>query len=106
MGKHLNETVKLTAPMEIRREGAAFIACCPLFDVSSQGSTQQNAKSNLIEAMRLFIYSCIEMKTLDQALKACETFAQQHHANPTGLDSIDLDLPPDQYISKTTCCEG
>ena len=44
---------KLSAIIE--REGDWYVAMCPEFDVASQGRTVEEAKSNLHEAVRLFI---------------------------------------------------
>ncbi|MBX7131072.1 MAG: type II toxin-antitoxin system HicB family antitoxin [Fimbriimonadaceae bacterium] len=39
----------------IQREGELYVALCPEFDVVSQGTTVEEAKSNLIEALELFL---------------------------------------------------
>lgn len=41
----------------------------PLLDMSTQGRTLAEAIKNLVEAPQLFIVSCFERGTLDQALK-------------------------------------
>ena len=41
----------------------------PPLDLTTQGRTLAEAKANLIEASELFIASCLERGTLDQALK-------------------------------------
>ena len=56
-------------PAEVKKEGDSFISWCPLLDVFSQGSTRQEALSNLKEAIRLFIESCFERGTLEQILR-------------------------------------
>ena len=53
----------------IKRQGKWFIAHCPPLDITTQGETQEEARKNLIEASQLFIISCLERGTLDQALK-------------------------------------
>jgi len=53
----------------IKRQGDWYIAHCPPLDVTTQGRTFDEAKKNLIEASQLFIVSCLERGTLDQALK-------------------------------------
>ncbi|MCK5454889.1 MAG: hypothetical protein KAJ16_11030 [Calditrichia bacterium] len=58
-------------PVSLKKEGKYFIACCPLLDVYSQGESQKRAKSNLIEALTLFLISCLERETLDVVLKQC-----------------------------------
>ena len=56
-------------PAEIKKEGAWFISSCPLLDIFSQGKTKQEALTNLNEAVRLFIESCIQRGTLEQVLR-------------------------------------
>jgi len=53
----------------IKRQGKWFVAYCPPLDLSTQGKTIEEAKKNLVEASQLFIISCLERGTLDQALK-------------------------------------
>jgi predicted RNase H-like HicB family nuclease len=43
---------RLTAIIE--REGDIFVALCPEFDIASHGSSIEEARSNLIEALTLF----------------------------------------------------
>jgi predicted RNase H-like HicB family nuclease len=52
-----------------KHEGDWYIAHCPPLDLTTQGKTLAEAKKNLIEASELFIVSCLERGTLDQALK-------------------------------------
>ena len=42
----------LTAVIE--REGDGYVAICPEFDIASQGSTVEEARTNLTEALTLF----------------------------------------------------
>lgn len=39
----------------IEREGDAYVALCPELDIASQGTTIEEAKANLIEAVELFL---------------------------------------------------
>jgi predicted RNase H-like HicB family nuclease len=43
---------ELTAIIE--REGAGYVSLCPELDIASQGSTIEEARSNLQEALELF----------------------------------------------------
>ncbi|HEX5761370.1 MAG TPA: hypothetical protein VF121_19460 [Thermoanaerobaculia bacterium] len=45
-----------------------WVSGCPSLDVYSQGDTEQEAKSFLAEAVRLWVESCVERNTLEQAL--------------------------------------
>lgn len=38
----------------IEREGQGYVALCPELDIASQGSTLEEARSNLTEALELF----------------------------------------------------
>lgn len=53
----------------LKRESGWYIAHCPPLDITTQGRTASEAKKNLLEASQLFILSCLERGTLDQALK-------------------------------------
>ena len=53
----------------MKRHGDWYVAHCPPLDLSTQGRTASEAKKNLIEASELFLNSCLERGTLDQALK-------------------------------------
>ncbi len=53
----------------IKQRGDWYIAYCPPLDLTTQGKTLEEARQNLIEASQLFIISCLERGTLDQALK-------------------------------------
>ncbi len=49
----MNATREFTALIE--REGDGYVSLCPELDIASQGSTVEEAKSNLIEAVSLFL---------------------------------------------------
>ena len=44
---------QLTAVIE--REGNGYVALCPELDIASQGGTVEEARSNLAEAVQLFL---------------------------------------------------
>ena len=62
---------ELKVPVEVYKGSTAFIARCPIFDVSSQGKTPAEAKKNLVDALTLFVTTCSEMGTLDEVMKEC-----------------------------------
>ena len=39
----------------IEREGVGYVALCPELDVASQGNSVEEARSNLVEAIELFL---------------------------------------------------
>lgn len=47
--------VQLTAVIE--REGDGYVALCPELDIASQGSSVEEARKNLVEAVELFFES-------------------------------------------------
>ena len=55
--------------IQVFKEGRLFVAHTPDLDVSSCGGTQEKAKANLLEAVRLFIEEAEHMGTLDQILE-------------------------------------
>jgi len=50
-------------------EDGWHIAHCPPLDITTQGRTEEEAKKNLIEASELFVVSCFERGTFEQALR-------------------------------------
>lgn len=48
---------RLTAIIE--REDGGYVALCPEYDVASQGSTIEEARANLVEALTLF-FECAD----------------------------------------------
>lgn len=63
--------IKFKLPYKIRKRARYFVATCPILDVASQGPTEHTAKRNLLEALQLFLLSCLERGVLDQVLKEC-----------------------------------
>ena len=55
----MEQVRRLTAVIEL--EDDVYVALCPEFDIASQGATIEEARTNLIEALTLF------METADQA---------------------------------------
>ena len=53
----------------VKREGAWYVAHCPPLDITTQGRTAAEARRNLAEASELFLVSCLERGSLDQALR-------------------------------------
>lgn len=48
----MTQSRRLTAIIE--REGDGYVALCPELDIASQGSTVEEARGNLVEALTLF----------------------------------------------------
>jgi predicted RNase H-like HicB family nuclease len=49
----MTQPLRLTAIIE--REDDGFVSLCPELDVASQGSSIEEAKANLVEALSLFL---------------------------------------------------
>lgn len=63
--------MKLQLPIEFIKRKNWYAAISPVFDVASQGETQAKAKKNLIEALNVFLTTCVEHGTLDAVMKEC-----------------------------------
>ncbi len=59
----------MKVPVKVFQEDEMFISYCPVFDISSQGYNEENAKANLIEALTGFLMVCYEMGSLFDVLK-------------------------------------
>ncbi len=53
----------------IKQQDGWYIAHCPPLDLTTQGKTEPEAKKNLVEACELFVISCFERGTFEQALR-------------------------------------
>ncbi len=58
-------------PATVKKKAAYWVSSCPALDVFSQGPTEEEARKNLEEALRLFLLSCYERNTLEEAVKEC-----------------------------------
>ena len=56
---------KLTAIIE--REGDGYVALCPELDIASQGTTVEEARKNLEEALSLF-FECASPQEIQERL--------------------------------------
>jgi predicted RNase H-like HicB family nuclease len=59
----------------IHREGDGFVALCPELDVASQGSTVEEARDNLREAVELF-FECASPSEVERRSQG-EVFVTQ-----------------------------
>jgi predicted RNase H-like HicB family nuclease len=53
----------------LKKENGWYIAHCPPLDITTQGRTEAEAKRNLAEASELFVVSCFERGTFEQAIR-------------------------------------
>lgn len=62
---------ELTLPATMKKKAEYWLSSCPVLDLFAQGKTETEALKNLEHTVRLFLTSCYERGTLDQALKEC-----------------------------------
>ena len=58
-------------PAKIKKKKDRFVSSCDVLDINTQGYTEEEARKNLVEAIRLFFVSCYERGTVDEALREC-----------------------------------
>jgi predicted RNase H-like HicB family nuclease len=64
-------TIHFNLPLEIKQDGDIVVASCPALDIVTQGDTIEHAKKNFVEAVELFLVTCVEMETLSEVIKDC-----------------------------------
>ncbi|MEM9276295.1 MAG: type II toxin-antitoxin system HicB family antitoxin, partial [Cyanobacteria bacterium P01_F01_bin.143] len=69
----MQQTQKFTAIIELEDDG--YVSLCPELDIASQGSTIEEAKQNLGEAIELFLEVADSSETARRLKK--ETFITQ-----------------------------
>ncbi len=69
----MKQRLRLTAIIE--REDDGFVSLCPELDIASQGSTVEEARANLVEALSLF-FEAAEPSEIDRRLHS-EIFVTQ-----------------------------
>ena len=88
--------IRLSVPTEVKKQGDWYVSRCPILDVYSQGETQKEALENLVEALRMFIVSCLERGTLNAVLKSYGVTAMKT-AKPgraaKGQNYVDVTIP-------------
>lgn len=86
--------IKFRLPFVTELEGALYVATCHLLDVASQGSSVDEARDNLVEALHLFLESCHDMGTLDAVLKdsGFTSVACDSDMDDDGADYLEVPL--------------
>jgi predicted RNase H-like HicB family nuclease len=69
----MKRPVRLTAIIE--REDDGFVSLCPELDIASQGSSVEEARANLVEALSLF-FETADPSEMDRRLRS-EVFVTQ-----------------------------
>lgn len=76
--------VKFSAniPVSFFKEGDAYIAYCPILDLSTSASTFEKVKERFSEVIEVFFEELVDMGTLDEVLANLGWTKIQHHWNP------------------------
>ncbi len=90
-------------PIRIVKKEQWHVASCPVLDVSSQGDSSVQAKYNLIEALTLFLTSCIERGTLNAVLAECG-FRPQSSSAPLQGDFVNIPVHLLQHSNTSSPC--
>jgi predicted RNase H-like HicB family nuclease len=69
----MKTTRQLTAMIE--REGDGYVSLCPELDLASQGDTVEEARSNLMEAIALFL-EMADSSEIERRLNNNEVFVE------------------------------
>ncbi len=88
----------------VKRKGKWYIASCPPLDLTTQGRDEIEAKKNLQEAAELFIVSCIERGTLDQALKELGFVHLKGQGASLPPDAFPMTVPIPFGLEKSVPC--
>lgn len=92
----------------VKKVGKLFISSCPILDVASQGYTSKEAKENLVEALQLFIYSCLERGVMEKVLLAAgmrpvAEGKQQTTSIPKGCQALSVPIPYELLGTQQPC---
>ena len=60
--------VKYMALFRLSDATGLYLSWCPLLDIKSQGRTEEEAKTSLNDAVRLFVRNCYRRGILDEVL--------------------------------------
>lgn len=61
-------SMHVKVPVQILREGDAFVAHTPAFDLATHGKSLEEAKERFGEAAEMFLDECVKRGTLREAL--------------------------------------
>ncbi len=62
-------TINIEFPVLIEEKEGYFSASCGSLDIYAEGSTHNEAKNHILEALEVFVSTCVEMGTLEQVLR-------------------------------------
>ena len=71
MEKPLHKKLDLSVEVFFIKEADTFVAHCPSLNLTTQGSTYEDADKAFEEALQIFIDEVMEMGTLEDVLQEC-----------------------------------
>ena len=80
-------TLDLNAPLKAEPEDSVFVSSCDGLDLASQGNTEEEALTNIVEAVTLFLAECAGTGTLLQVLQEIG-FTALHDNQPPGEEKL------------------
>lgn len=93
MRRRIRGALTFHLPVKLTKRKKWFLASCPIVDIHSQGTTEREAKKNLIEALSVFFVTCIENGTLDQVMRECGFELGEPSRMPSReMDYVDVPL--------------
>jgi predicted RNase H-like HicB family nuclease len=89
-------TVPAKVPIQITKKAKWYVASCPVLDVATQGETEEVAKKNIVEALTMFMRSCVERGTIVEVLSQCGfkfSMEQDQEVEPSiGQEYVNIPL--------------
>lgn len=64
-------SIQTKLPLQIFKEGSEFIAYCPALDISTSGSSMEEAQKMFAELVGIFFEETVKMGTLEKVLLEC-----------------------------------
>ena len=93
--------IEMKLPARIRKKGKLYLSSCDVLDIHTRGYSEEEARRNLAEVIKLFFISCYERGTLDEALQECGFRALKARARPVkGGDFVTV---PISFATKNHC---
>jgi predicted RNase H-like HicB family nuclease len=90
----------------LRRSAGWYVARCESLDITTQGRTAAEARRNLVEASELFLVSCLERGSLDQALRELGFTQVQKTIARRPENAFPVVIPVPLRFQKTSQCHA
>lgn len=94
-------SMQFRLPFRVEREGDIFVSICDVLDVRSQGESEAHAGEMLIEALQLFLETCIEEGTVEAVLRESGFRPMADGHEDADDDSNYLDVPVSLLLAQS-----